>query len=615
MNFSASISICRRGLQGVYWTQRRSFYHFEPFYSWHTPVLIRKKRTTRPPFELPAGVTTLDPNKITSEQYFDISTSRLASQYRKIEQKRRPNPHMRQVGDIVYTTDTPFPPDTKGFLYFYSPPDRHPLCGCIRFRVAEDPSSRGFQAGHDLLLPHGLPWEIPIWETVTWGGYKNLLDVLAADGFAPPLLQLACRSANVERDSVFISALGQPWLVDWATEFSRIYVIRPLLHPVPILIPHPWFQNYRGLRPAPYSGRGIVSVITTPEGNLGLRVDKVLYMTQHSNNLDTVRPVDGLVTELGARLVQKSTKGTELKAFQTVVHALSPIKMLPPARADESPLEVFRHPPPPRAGKFPELDPAARVPLPPLAIRNRESEERHRALAMKPRPSAVPDLSPKFLPSPPVSPPPPTWDRKADWNPPAGIFYSAPARTPMPSSPHRNYKQAPSEDSWYRSPRQAAQPEAASHALREPPPHRASPPHAQAPAESPRPGPPYLGAAAGGVSPPNVSNRPPPHAHTPAYRQTDWPRPPPYGAAVGGVSPPNVSNRPPPNTQTPADRQTDWPRPPPYGAAVGGVSASNRPPPNAPTPADRQTDWPRPHDGRLFPPTWSQSTPPPRFRR
>ncbi|KAJ7042864.1 hypothetical protein C8F04DRAFT_55534 [Mycena alexandri] len=574
MNFSASI--CRRALQGVHWTQRRSFYSHEPFYRWHSPLPFRrhKARGRIKPFELPAGVTTLDPTKITSKQYFDISKSQLASQYRQIKRQNFVDPNQRQYGDEVPTADAKFPSDTKGFLYFYSPPDRNPMGGCLRFRLTDHPSSQGFLAGHDLLLPHGLPWELPIWEAVTWSGYQNILDVLTADGFAPPMLQVACKSLNVWRDSVFISALGQPWVVNWATEFSRIYVIRPFLHPVPTLIQHPWFHYRRGgSRKAPYSGRGIVSIIKTPDGELALRVEKVLSLIQHSINRHTVKPVEGAATELVARLFQKSTKISELKAFQTVTHALPPIERLPWARADASPLKVYRHPPQPvlktvMKSLEPDLAPESGR-LPPLAIRSSQEHERRRAIAMGiPHPDTVParDLPREALkrsppPPPPVEPPPPTWDRLMEWNPPADTITSPSVRIqsfPLPPEappPHRAYEEHEQYLSWYGLQPQALQDGAGPDALQEPPPHHASNqlPHAQTPAD---------GQSVTGPWYPNARELPPhpaysqlPHAQVPADGRTEMPRlrprppppPPRYGAAAGGLHPPSwAPNAPPP---------------------------------------------------------------------
>jgi hypothetical protein len=54
-----------------------------------------------------------------------------------------------------------FPEGTRGFLYAH--PTNHIILAHLRFRVLdqvpEDPGHFDFKAGHDVLLPSGLPWK------------------------------------------------------------------------------------------------------------------------------------------------------------------------------------------------------------------------------------------------------------------------------------------------------------------------------------------------------------------------------------------------------------------------------------------------------------------------
>ncbi|KAF7326667.1 hypothetical protein MVEN_02603800 [Mycena venus] len=220
----------------------------------------------------------------------------------------------------------PFPPNTPGVPIF-------PL---------EKPDKEGFLTGHDLLMSHGLPWQLPIWEVVWRPAYHGILDVLTADGFAPPLLKQACMSLNVARDSVFITALGDPWAVDWSKEFSRVYFVRPLHSPVAALVRHPWYSR-NASRNAPYTGRGLVSVIKMPDGELGLRIDKVLTLQRHAMNLKTALPVEGLVTSFLPRLIHKSTKVSEEQMDKQVNHVTFPVSQLPLAPANPNPFDIYHH--------------------------------------------------------------------------------------------------------------------------------------------------------------------------------------------------------------------------------------------------------------------------------
>lgn len=200
-------------------------------------------------------MTTLAPSRLKPKNYFDISTSSLNDRqlFRRVSKKQIADAHQRQFGEQLGTSDTQFPPDTKGFLYYHAPPNQNPFGSGVRFRVAEGPDTDSFVQGHDLLMAHDLPWQLPIIELLTLRKYASLASVLAADGFAPPEMRLACESVQVVRDSVFITALGMPWAVDWKWEFSRVYVSSPLRRPLPLLVKHPWF-NKSSLFPAPYSG-------------------------------------------------------------------------------------------------------------------------------------------------------------------------------------------------------------------------------------------------------------------------------------------------------------------------------------------------------------------------
>ncbi|KAJ7183945.1 hypothetical protein C8R46DRAFT_985118 [Mycena filopes] len=54
----------------------------------------------------------------------------------------------------------PFPAQSTGFLYFHRDPDAAPLEGSPRFRLSDNTLPSSFEAGQDLLLPTGIPWQI-----------------------------------------------------------------------------------------------------------------------------------------------------------------------------------------------------------------------------------------------------------------------------------------------------------------------------------------------------------------------------------------------------------------------------------------------------------------------
>ncbi|KAJ7079997.1 hypothetical protein B0H15DRAFT_492403 [Mycena belliarum] len=348
MNFFMSTRSCRFAVQRAYWGQRRTFLDHPASYRWVSPVFFTKDRGVQngPPVKVPPQVTTLHPHRLTDANYIDLAGTSLdtRSYFRQLRSRLSVDPHSRQYGCQMFTGDCPFPPETRGFLYFRSVPDQSPYGGGLRFRVAATPDKGGFLGGHDLLMPHGLPWHIPIWELCTRRIHGDVLRILKEDGFAPPEMIFASEKANVARDSVFITALGQRWPVDFQWEFSRIYLASPGRLPIPTLVQHSWYDNSSRFF-APSYGRGLVSLTKDANGALQLRLEKVLRLVKRTTNVKTLVPEEGSVTPFVGRIILKSTKKEEAKLRLLVgeVHAAS--RELPWEPVNHNPLDVYQYPP------------------------------------------------------------------------------------------------------------------------------------------------------------------------------------------------------------------------------------------------------------------------------
>lgn len=77
---------------------------------------------------------------------------------------------------VAYTR---FPPNTRGFLYYYTPPKAPPLVGELRFRLANDLD--GFHDGEDLLSVNKAPWSIPLYALANRSSRFILRDKLLID--------------------------------------------------------------------------------------------------------------------------------------------------------------------------------------------------------------------------------------------------------------------------------------------------------------------------------------------------------------------------------------------------------------------------------------------------
>ncbi|KAF8350356.1 hypothetical protein F5887DRAFT_297990 [Amanita rubescens] len=75
---------------------------------------------------------------------------------------------------------SPFPPNTRGFFYYHTPPKAPPLVGELRFRCASNLDD--FHDGKDLVLKDKFtPWSIPLYALANWVGYAKLREQLMLD--------------------------------------------------------------------------------------------------------------------------------------------------------------------------------------------------------------------------------------------------------------------------------------------------------------------------------------------------------------------------------------------------------------------------------------------------
>ncbi|TFK46233.1 hypothetical protein OE88DRAFT_1595401, partial [Heliocybe sulcata] len=68
----------------------------------------------------------------------------------------------------------PFPPESHGFLYWHLQPDGPPVSGHVRFRITKSSDPATFPSGHDLQLPDGRIWNIPLLRIARCSRYSGL---------------------------------------------------------------------------------------------------------------------------------------------------------------------------------------------------------------------------------------------------------------------------------------------------------------------------------------------------------------------------------------------------------------------------------------------------------
>ncbi|KAM5537499.1 hypothetical protein V8D89_008826 [Ganoderma adspersum] len=161
----------------------------------HVQARTRLEAAQRP-------IRTLDPSKVTPDDYMDISFHTQPSLRVVL------NSTLTQRFTLYATTSDwssgVFPSTTQGFLYYHIPPRSPPLAGELRFRLtpsgSRDPA--GFAAGSDLLVDVGLPWRYPLWKIVCREECRGVARLLVQDGLtSQDTLDAAVRAAALLRRS------------------------------------------------------------------------------------------------------------------------------------------------------------------------------------------------------------------------------------------------------------------------------------------------------------------------------------------------------------------------------------------------------------------------------
>ena len=67
-----------------------------------------------------------------------------------------PKLHYKRNGSTLLYV--PYPPETTGFLYYFTSRERPRIAGELRLRVASSDDPKSFESGHDLLRLDGRPW-------------------------------------------------------------------------------------------------------------------------------------------------------------------------------------------------------------------------------------------------------------------------------------------------------------------------------------------------------------------------------------------------------------------------------------------------------------------------
>ena len=150
-----------------------------------------------------------------------------------------------------------YPPHTKAFLYYFTPPERPPIAGELRLRVASSDDSASFESGSDLLRADGGTWSRPLF--VLPKLYSDLYEKLREDQLVPHDLEKVLStlpSINpIYRRSHLMYTLNDTFIVDFSKKVTFFFVVTEQGVEKSIFL-NP-FLDYRqlwGVHGAPYTG-------------------------------------------------------------------------------------------------------------------------------------------------------------------------------------------------------------------------------------------------------------------------------------------------------------------------------------------------------------------------
>jgi hypothetical protein len=177
---------------------------------------------------------TLDPNKFAEkkQQRFHIGDQKSFRPHIKLHNQSSPvklqlcydTKNRDESGTQIHLA---YPPDTKSFLYYFTPPDKPRIAAEIRLRVTscEDPAS--FESRYDLLILNGQPLSRPLFMLPRY--YNPLYDKQREDRLVPDDLDAVLSTftsiAPKFRRTQFLYTFDDTFIVDFGGHQQDLYAI------------------------------------------------------------------------------------------------------------------------------------------------------------------------------------------------------------------------------------------------------------------------------------------------------------------------------------------------------------------------------------------------------
>lgn len=121
----------------------------------------------------------------------------------------------------------PFPPNTRGYLYFHVEENKPPITGELRFRICGNPWH--FEQGHDLRGRN--PWEtwnISLFRLARIKQYAGIYHIIRRERLVPTdVLSDIQKLPMLEKTSAVLYDIGQPFVIDLSVQDVRFTLMHP----------------------------------------------------------------------------------------------------------------------------------------------------------------------------------------------------------------------------------------------------------------------------------------------------------------------------------------------------------------------------------------------------
>jgi hypothetical protein len=158
--------------------------------------------------------------------------------------------HDSSSGTSTYFT---YPPDTKYFLYYFTPPKKPRIAAELRLRVTTSDDPASFESGSDLLKLNGQPWSRPVCILPRY--YNSLYEKLREDRLVPDNLDaiLSTFTSKLPKNGYqLLYTLEDTFIVDFSSR-QLIFSVVTEQGMEKLSFRVPYFEQHGG-RVMPYTG-------------------------------------------------------------------------------------------------------------------------------------------------------------------------------------------------------------------------------------------------------------------------------------------------------------------------------------------------------------------------